>query len=239
MPDFKPMGDRAILINFEQKISPEISSKIRVFTKKLEAQSNPAIIEIIPAYATVCVVYEPRIMDYSAVKNFLSPLLEDTGDSDSVNAKVFEIPVLYNRERGPDLDFVSQHSGLSIQEIISIHTSSEYLIYMLGFAPGFPYLGGMDERIATPRLKVPRQKIVPGSVGIAGAQTGMYPIESPGGWQLIGQTPVRLYDPLRTPPVYYNAGDYIKYRAIDEDEFRNIEELVKNGKYEVSSWLKS
>jgi len=238
MHEFRPMGDRGILIHFEQKISPDISLKIRRFMSKLDGAKNESVIEALPAYATVCVVYNPLIMSYDAMKGFLSRLLEGGQEEEALNATVFEIPVLYNQETGPDMGFVSEHSGLSPDEIISIHTSREYLIYMLGFAPGFPYLGGMDERIAAPRLKVPRQKIVPGSVGIAGSQTGMYPIESPGGWQLIGRTPVKLYDPLRNPPVYYSTGDYIKYRPIDEAEFEYISELEKYGKYEVKSWVK-
>jgi len=233
------MGDRGILIHFEQKISPDISAKIRRFMSKLDEAKNEAVIEVLPAYATVCIVYNPLIMRYEAIKGFLGGLLEDSQGGESLNAAVFEIPVLYNEETGPDMGFVSEYSRLSPDEIVQIHTSGEYLIYMLGFAPGFPYLGGMDERIAAPRLKVPRQKIVPGSVGIAGSQTGMYPIESPGGWQLIGRTPLKLYDPHRNPPVYYNAGDYIKYRPIDEAEFMHILALEKTGKYEVKSWAKS
>lgn len=238
MYDFRPMGDRGILIHFEQKISPDISAKIRRFMSKLDEAENEAVIEVLPAYATVCVVYNPLITGYEAMKEALNGLLEGSEADEQLSANVFEIPVLYNKETGPDLDFVSGHSGLSCEEIINIHTSREYLIYMLGFAPGFPYLVGMDERIAAPRLKVPRQKIVPGSVGIAGSQTGMYPIESPGGWQLIGRTPLKLYDPHRNPPVYYNAGDYIKYKAIDQSEFEYISELEKAGKYEVKSWAK-
>ena len=238
MHDFKPMGDKGILIQFEQKISPDISAKIRRLVSRIDEAKNPAVIEVLPAYATVCLVYDPLTMNYEAAKIFLSELLNDQTADEALSSKVFEIPVLYSKETGPDLDFVSQHSGLGIDEIVSIHTSAEYLIYMLGFAPGFPYLGGMDERIAAPRLKVPRQKIIPGSVGIAGSQTGMYPIESPGGWQLIGRTPVKLYDPHRSPPVYYSAGDYIKYRAIDEDEFKHIQEEEKAGRYEVKTWLK-
>jgi len=238
MHDFRPVGDKGILIHFEQKISPDISAQIRQLMSKLDELKNPAVIEVLPAYATLCVIYDPLIMDYEGCKNLLSSLLEDKQSGESVSAKVFEIPVLYSKETGPDLEFVSEHSGLKIDEIISIHTASEYLIYMLGFAPGFPYLGGMDERIAAPRLKVPRQKIIPGSVGIAGSQTGMYPIESPGGWQLIGRTPVTLYDPHRNPPVYYNAGDYVKYKAIDEAEFNDILDSEKNGRYEVKTWLR-
>jgi len=232
------MGESGVLIHFEQKISPATSAKIRRFISKLDELKHPAVIEVLPAYATVCIVYEPLLTDYAALKSFLSEILDNSGNDEAKSANVFEIPVLYNKETGPDLDFVAEHSGLSVHEIISIHTATEYLIYMLGFAPGFPYLGGMDERIAAPRLKVPRQKIVPGSVGIAGSQTGMYPLESPGGWQLIGQTPVKLYDPHRNPPVYYNAGDYIKYRAINENEFKDIHELEKTGRYEVKTWLK-
>ena len=236
---FEPMGDKAILIKFEQKISSEISAKIRQLTASIEASQNPAVIETIPSYAAVCVIYEPLIMNYDTIKTFLSSLLANVAGNDLLNGVVFEIPVLYNHETGPDLGFISGHSGLCVEEIIKIHTAPEYLIYMLGFAPGFPYLGGMDERIAAPRLKVPRQKIVPGSVGIAGNQTGMYPIESPGGWQLIGRTPIKLYDPERTPPVYYQAGDYIKYKAIDASEFEHLQELVAGNAYEVKSWPKS
>jgi len=239
MHNFEPMGDKGILIKLEQKISSEISAKIRQFTASLEKCPNPAILEIIPAYASICIIYDPLIMDYDGVKKLLSDFLESSVSRGLTNATVFEIPVLYNYETGPDLGFVSEHSGLSVEEVVRVHTSVEYLIYMLGFAPGFPYLGGMDDRISAPRLKVPRKKITPGSVGIAGKQTGMYPIESPGGWQLIGQTPIKLYDPARTPPVYYNAGDYIKYKAIDENTFGHIQELVKKGVYEVKTWPKS
>ena len=239
MPLFKPAGDKAVLIEFEQIISEEISARIRNITASLEKSKNPAITEIIPAYASICVIYDPCMTDYDAFTEFLSSFLIKSSDNDITSATVFEIPVLYNDETGSDLSFVSEHCGLLADEIISIHTSVEYLIYMLGFAPGFPYLGGMDERIAAPRLKIPRKKIAPGSVGIAGSQTGMYPIESPGGWQIIGQTPIKLYDPNRNPAVYYSAGDYIKYRAIDSAEFDHIQELVRRCAYEVRSWEKS
>jgi len=238
MPQFKPAGDKAVLIEFEQIISEETSARIRHITSNIENSKNPAVIEIIPAYASICVTYDPCMTDYDAFTEFLSSFLIKSSDNDFASATVFEIPVLYNHETGPDLRFVSEHCKLLVDEIISIHTSSEYLIYMLGFAPGFPYLGGMDERISTPRLKVPRTKIKAGSVGIAGSQTGMYPLESPGGWQLIGQTPIKLYDPNRTPAVYYSAGDYIKYRAIDTSEFENIQKSVRSGTYEVKSWEK-
>ena len=126
---------------------------------------------------------------------------------------------------GPDLEFVAQHAGKTPEEVVDIHTSADYLIYMLGFTPGFAYLGGMSGEIAAPRLETPRVKIPAGSVGIAGSQTGVYPIDSPGGWQLIGRTPVRMYDPEREPPILPQAGQYIRFYPIDRAEFDRISAL--------------
>ena len=232
MYSFKPMGDKGVLISFEQKISPESSLLIRQFSSKLKQKPNAAVIEIIPAYASICVVYNPVIAAYGEMVKYCAELLEAENTDEESDSMVFEVPVLYNEQTGPDINFVAEHNKLTIDEVIDIHTSKPYLIYMLGFAPGFCYLGGMDERIAAPRQQVPRQKIKPGTVGIAGTQTGMYPIESPGGWQLIGATPLKLYDPKRNPPVYYKSGDYIKYKAIDEAEFEKISEAQQKGEYE-------
>ena len=138
---------------------------------------------------------------------------------------MLEIPVLYGGEMGPDLEFVAQHAGKTPEEVVGIHTSADYLIYMLGFTPGFAYLGGMSGEIAAPRLETPRVKIPAGSVGIAGSQTGVYPIDSPGGWQLIGRTPVRMYDPEREPPILPQAGQYIRFYPIDRAEFDRISAL--------------
>ena len=154
-------------------------------------------------------------------------------DTDSEPAKVVEIPTIYGGEYGPDIEFVAEHNNISIDEVIEIHSSRNYLIYMLGFTPGFPYLGGMSEKIETPRLKTPRTKIPAGTVGIAGKQTGIYPIDSPGGWQLIGRTPVKLYDPFADPPVLLNSGDYLRFVPIDETEYKSILKQIEENKYEV------
>ena len=144
---------------------------------------------------------------------------------------VIEIPVLYGGEMGPDIENVAEHNHKTVEEVIKIHTSEEYLIYMIGFIAGFPYLGGMSKEIATPRLKSPRVKIEGGSVGIAGEQTGIYPVASPGGWQLIGRTPLKLYDADREKPVLLEAGQYIKFAAVTEEEYKMIEKEVEDGTY--------
>ena len=144
---------------------------------------------------------------------------------------VIEIPVLYGGEMGPDIENVAEHNHKTVEEVIKIHTSEEYLIYMIGFIAGFPYLGGMSKEIATPRLKSPRVKIEGGSVGIAGEQTGIYPVASPGGWQLIGRSPLKLYDADREKPVPLEAGQYIKFAAVTEEEYKKIEKEVEDGTY--------
>jgi KipI family sensor histidine kinase inhibitor len=133
-----------------------------------------------------------------------------------------EIPVVYGGEYGPDLEFVAQHNGLTQEEVIEIHTSGSYLIYMLGFTPGFPFLGGLSERVFTPRRQTPRTVVLAGSVGIANNQTGIYPIDSPGGWQLIGRTPVKLYNPAHDNPILLKAGNYLKFKKITETEYLEI-----------------
>ncbi len=215
-------GDTSLTVEFGNEISEQINARIRAFGIALEESKIPGIIETVPTYRSITVHYDPGVIRYDQLVKQLQGLL---GRLDSIKippSTVLEIPVLYGGEMGPDLDFVAEHNGLSKEEVIRIHTSTEYLIYMLGFTPGFTYLGGMDEKIATPRLKTPRVKIPAGSVGIAGSQTGVYPIDSPGGWQLIGRTPVRMYDADRETPILPEAGQYIKFYAIDQKEFDKI-----------------
>lgn len=218
-------GDTSVTVEFGNEISTEINAKIRAFNIALQQSKIPGIVETVPTYRSLAVHYDPEAILYGPLVKKLKGLL---GQLDSIQippSDVLEIPVLYGGEEGPDLEFVAQHAGKTVQEVIDIHTSTEYLIYMLGFTPGFTYLGGMSEEIATPRLKTPRVLIPGGSVGIAGAQTGVYPIDSPGGWQLIGRTPVRMYDPDRATPILPEAGQYIKFYAIDKAEYDRIAAL--------------
>jgi len=189
----------------------------------------------VPTYCSLTVHYAPEVIRYGALRQKLQELLAVSHRVQKMNTVVMEIPVCYGGEYGPDLDFVAKYNKLSPEEVVRIHASAEYLIYMLGFTPGFTYLGGMSDEIATPRLTTPRVKIPAGSVGIAGTQTGVYPIDSPGGWQLIGRTPVRMYDPDRETPILPEAGQYIKFYAIDKAEYDRIAAEEAAGGYKVKT----
>lgn len=226
-------GDTSVTVEFGNEISTEINAKIRAFNIALQQSKIPGIVETVPTYRSLAVHYDPEVILYGPLVKKLKGLM---GQLDSIRippSDVLEIPVLYGGEEGPDLEFVAEHNGKTVQEVIDIHTSTEYLIYMLGFTPGFTYLGGMSEEIATPRLTTPRVLIPGGSVGIAGAQTGVYPMDSPGGWQLIGRTPVRMYDPDRATPILPEAGQYIKFYAIDKAEYDRIAALEEGEGYVV------
>lgn len=225
-------GDRAIIMEFGDEISKKINAKIRSTIATIEGKID-GVVELIPTYRSITVVYDPIKIGYLELINKLKEFENSASVEGEETINLVEIPTLYGAEYGPDMDFVKSHSGMTEEEVIKIHTGTDYLVYMLGFAPGFTYLGGLDERIATPRLKSPRLKISAGSVGIAGSQTGMYPSDSPGGWQLIGRTPVKLYDPEAEPPVFIQAGDYVRYISIDQEEYDKIKKQVEEGSYKV------
>ena len=225
-PTISPVGDRAISIDFGQVIDPKINRHIRQTIERIKELQLDGIIELVPTYCALLVEYDAMLYSYSDICNIIEPTLEE-GMTDTTNelVTVVEVPTVYGGDFGPDLSFVASHNHLSEDEVVSIHSGTDYLVYMLGFIPGFTYLGGMDPRIATPRLSSPRTLIPAGSVGIAGEQTGTYPSESPGGWQIIGRTPVTMYDMSKAQAALLNAGDYVRYVPIDESEFHRIKSL--------------
>ena len=226
-------GDSSLLIVFGNEISPEINARISAVIKLMDAQEIEGIVDIIPAFASLLINYNPQVISYDHLRQRMENLLKIEVKADETEKKVYEIPVCYGGEYGPDIQNIADHAGLSVEEVIRIHSSTDYLIYMLGFLPGFCYLGGLDPRIHTPRLANPRIRIRQGSVGIGGSQTGIYPMDSPGGWQLMGMTPVKTYDPEREVPILVNAGEYIRFVPVDEDEYMRIKELVDRGEYKV------
>ena len=231
-------GDSSVCVEFGNEISPDINRKIRAFKIAVEKSGIPGIVETVPTYRSLLVHYKPEVIGYKAITEKFKSLMGTLDNIEIPPPTVIEIPVLYGGEMGPDIENVASHNGKTVEEVIKIHTSQEYLIYMIGFIAGFPYLGGMSKEIATPRLKEPRVKIDGGSVGIAGEHTGIYPLDSPGGWQLIGRTPLKLYDAEREKPVLLEAGQYIKFRSISQKEFDETAKAVEDGSYKYVTYDK-
>jgi KipI family sensor histidine kinase inhibitor len=209
-------------VEFGNQIDPEINQKVRKVSIALEKFPIEGITETVPTYRSLLVFYDPAKIPFKRLQQEIRRIEGKLEEIPIPPPETIEIPVLYGGEYGPDLDFVAQHNKLTPEEVVEVHTSGTYLIYMLGFTPGFPFLGGLSERLFTPRLKTPRTAVPAGSVGIANNQTGIYPIESPGGWQLIGRTPVKLYDPGRKNPILLKAGNYLRFKRITEEEYREI-----------------
>jgi KipI family sensor histidine kinase inhibitor len=243
-PRYLIAGDQGLVVEFGDTIDPAINRRVRdLFVALLSAQQqaegagreaastgDPAvaglrgILDLVPTYRSLLITYDPLVITTDALRAAVEALEAGGVGTGLAAPQVLEVPTAYGGEFGPDLPFVASHNGLSEEDVIAIHSGTDYLVYMMGFSPGFPYLGGMSERIATPRLKTPRTAIPAGSVGIAQAQTGIYPVESPGGWQLIGRTPVALFDAMRTPPVLVEAGDYIRFVPITAERFAELAE---------------
>ncbi len=233
MPEILLSGDKAVLVKFSDKINEKTNKEVTGFVIKLKKSEITGITDIIPAFCSVLVNYDPGNISYSQLHTKIEEVLSEKSDNDGSGKRVIEIPVCYGGCYGEDLEHVAAHAGLTQEQVIDIHSSRDYLIYMLGFMPGFPYLGGLDSRIFTPRLKTPRISIPAGSVGIGGEQTGIYPLQSPGGWKLIGRTPVRPYRPEMQPAIIYEAGDYIRFVPVSEDEYEKIRQEDLAGKYKL------
>lgn len=218
----KPVGDRAVLVELGNKIDEAVNRKVMALAGVVSEKSVPGMLETVPAFASLMIYYDFMRTDFINVAQRVERLAQNLDDRSEQIGRIVEIPVCYGGAFGEDLSFVAQHAGLSEQEVVKIHSGRDYRIFMLGFLPGFPYLGGMDERIFTPRLSSPRTKIPAGSVGIGGEQTGIYPMDSPGGWQLIGRTPLKLYDPEQDGGIRYEAGDIIRFVPVGEAEYQEI-----------------
>ena len=221
-----PLGDSALVVQFSDSISPSIQKIISAFVGYLEEHPFPGLVDLVPAFSTLTIYFNPWVLSekgktdpYERVQNHVQELAAVLGQKEEQQGRVVEIPVCYGGEFGPDLEFVAKYHQISPEEVVATHSGGEYLVYMIGFAPGFPYLGGMDPKIATPRKDHPRSQIPAGSVGIAGIQTGIYPLATPGGWQLIGRTSLCLFHPQRRPPSLLQAGDKVRFVPVSREEF--------------------
>ena len=218
-PRFLVAGDSALVVEFGDEISEEVNRKVHALAYALGKNPLPGIGEAVPTYRSLLIHYDPLRLPCDEVKALVTDLLQKGEEIPLPQPKVVEIPVVYGGEFGPDIEFVAEHNRLSVEEVFKFHCGTTYTVYMLGFSPGFTYLGGLPQALATPRLPTPRTLVPAGAVGIAGAQTGIYPIATPGGWRLIGRTPLTLFDPSRDPPALLRPGDRVCFAPISEGEY--------------------
>ena len=227
-PVFRIAGDRGLLVEFGEGIDPKVNTKVRAMAKALEKKIPKGVKEMLPTYRSLLFIYDPGVTNPDMLCKLIKRV-ENTLEKIEIEPwKVVEIPVCYANKFGPDMENVQKAHGLTTEEVIFLHSKPEYLIYMVGFTPGFAFLGGLDEKLHTPRLTTPRMLVPEGSVGIANNQTGMYPIASPGGWQLIGKTPLKLFAPDRANPFLYKAGDKIKFKPISQIEYDLLAQKEKS-----------
>jgi inhibitor of KinA len=237
-----PLGDSALIVRvreqFEDAPEETLNEVLQTF-QQLRSAAIPGVIEVAPAYTSVAVFFDPIAVAKTStsadqafnwfverVRGVVAAGADRGGRVKTAtrDVRLIEIPVCYDPEFAPDLDDVARHARISTKEVIDLHSAAQYRVSCIGFVPGFPFLTGLARKLATPRRVTPRKEIPPGSVGIGGAQTGIYPLRSPGGWNLIGRTPLNLFDPPKNPPALLHAGDYVRFRPITREEFNSLKQ---------------
>jgi inhibitor of KinA len=220
---YLPFGDSALLVELGNRISPEINQKVINMENAILKARLQGVEELVPTYRSLLIRYDPLVTNHEQ----LISQVEELGQvletpSAGVERRGITVPVVYGGEYGQDLAYVAEHHGLTEEQVIKLHSGKVYRVYMIGFVAGFPYLGEVPEEIATPRLETPRLRVPAGSVGIAEKQTGVYPCEAPGGWRIIGRTPLRLFDPFREPPALLETGDRVKFKPISKGDYEEL-----------------
>ncbi len=206
-----PLGDSALLVQLGDQIDVSINQRVHALSALINLSPLEGVIETVPAYATVLVHYDPLILSFTQVRNYARERLAQLREIEPLKPKRINVPVKYGGKDGPDLESVARHCQLQIEDVIRIHSEKIYTVFMMGFTPGFPYMGKLDDAIMMPRLETPRTRVPAGTVAIAGLQTGIYSIHSPGGWQLIGWTPLQLFNPESASPFLFSPGDEVKF----------------------------
>lgn len=235
-PRIKPCGDRALTVIVGDRIDPKVNDKVYALYTAIKAAPMDGLFDMVPSFASLLICFDPDKTSFFLLKDRLLDLEEQLSLKPSPKkALIWNIPCCYSRRFSPDLESVADHAGMSAEEVVARHSGGLYRIYMLGFLPGFVYLGGLDPAIACPRLKTPRKKIPRGAVGIGGSQTGIYPLDSPGGWRLIGSTPVPMYDPCRADPVLCRPGDFIRFVPITTCQYYDIARDVTNRSFKAET----
>ena len=231
-----PLGDMAITITFGKRIDERIHQQIHQFLHVFIRNKVVGVIECVPTYTSISIFYDPTKITYSQLEKKVFSTYESALEIPQIESFVYRIPVYYGGETGPDLRFIAEYNKISEQEVINYHANKEYLIHMIGFVAGFPYLGGLSHKITAPRLEKPRPKIAAESVGIGGSQTGIYPAEVPSGWRIIGITPLRLFEIENEKPSLLSAGNYVSFLPVDYEEFLSLKERVAAKNYEILTY---
>ncbi len=230
---FKKFGESAVLIEWPPRIDENILEDILQFQQNIDLKEIRGLLETVNTYHSLTLIVDSNQISLDDLIHEIGDILTTTPVTQPAKSKRWNIPVCYNLKFGIDLEEMASEKKISIDEIISLHCNSEYLIYFTGFLPGFLYLGGLSKKIHTPRKSTPRLQVAKGAVGIGGAQTGIYPSESPGGWNIIGNSPLKFFDPLKNPPCFAQAGDRIQFYSIDLIEYEQIKAAVSADKFEV------
>lgn len=223
-PQYRIMGDRALLVELGDDVDLKTNNRVREFFVSIKTDPLEGVLETIPSYRSLLLIFDPLKTTLSLLQNRIQQLLQTLDPSQLPDPRKIEIPVVYGSEYGPDLEWVAGYHGITPDEVIRLHTAHAYHVYMIGFMPGFPYMGELPKTLITPRRETPRTVVPRGSVALAQAQTGIYSTQSPGGWQIIGRTPLMLFDSERWPPALLEMGDLVKFFAIDEEEMANWEQ---------------
>jgi inhibitor of KinA len=210
-PKIVPLGDSAVLVQLGDEIDIPINQHVHTLAALINLSPLVGVIETVPAYATLLVHYDPLILSFTQLKKYLGEKITQVHANVFRKSRQLEVPVRYGGEHGVDLESVARHCQLQIEDVIRIHSGKPYTVFMMGFTPGYPYMGKLDDAIITPRLEMPRTRVATGTVAIAGSQTGIYPIDSPGGWQLIGWTPLQIFDPESEMPFLFSPGDEVSF----------------------------
>lgn len=213
----KPLGDSALLLQLGDQIDPALNQRVHALNTLFQTNTIPGILETVPAYSTLLIHYDPLILTYDQVAHWARDKMTQLDDAFHRTPRRLEVPLRYGGASGLDLEAVASAKGISPADVIRIHSQREYTVYMMGFTPGFPYMGALDERLTMPRLETPRTLVRAGTVAIAGSQTGIYPFDSPGGWHLIGWTSLKLFDPTSETPFLFSAGDVVRFIPVEDD----------------------
>ena len=229
---FLSAGDRALVVEFGDRIDRALSNEVLRLDASVRSSRLPGLVETVPTFRSLTVYYDPLLTSRSELRRAIGPLL-DLGDNPRPGATLWHVPVCYEGEFAPDLAEVARLAGLTPDEVVVLHSGTRFHVYMLGFLPGFPYMGDLPPQLALPRRADPRLRVPAGSISIATSLTAIYPYESPGGWHLIGATPIRMFDPQRSKPALFAPGDAVKFQRVDAAAFASIRRAVETRRYEV------